>query len=237
MTQLIDTAFIVAAGKGTRMAPLTDHTPKPLVPLAGRPILDYMLDHLRGTDVRKLTVNTHHLREKMRDYLSGISDFAITESYEPTLLETGGGLQKALPTLGNKPIFMINGDAFWTDGPSGPILQQMTQQFDAATMDILLLLIPVTHMKLTEGIGDYDIAADDHALRRPDKTGAHMFTGIRILNPTIMAHAPAGKYSFLQQMDEAESKGRLFARIFDGDWHHISTPQDAAAIDIHMRGK
>jgi MurNAc alpha-1-phosphate uridylyltransferase len=235
MTDIIDTAFIVAAGKGTRMAPLTDHTPKPLVPLAGRPILDYMLDHLRGTDVRKLTMNTHHLAEKMRDYLANIQDFEVIESYEAELLETGGGLQKAIPTLGHKPIFMINGDAFWTDGPSGNVLQQMVQQFDAAKMDILLLLIPVANMKLTQGVGDYDIAADGQALRRADKSGQYMFTGIRILNPAIMADVPAGKYSFLQQMDAAEAKGLLHARIFDGEWHHISTQSDAAAITQYLQ--
>ena len=109
----IDNAFIVAAGKGTRMAPLTDTLPKPLVPIAGRPLIDYIFDHLQKTHVRHVTVNTHHLAQQLRDYLATRQDVTITESFEEELLETGGGLQKALPTLGPKPFFMINGDFSW----------------------------------------------------------------------------------------------------------------------------
>ena len=229
----IDTAFIVAAGKGTRMAPLTDHVPKPLVKLRGRPLLDYVFDHLLDTDVRKVTVNTHHFADQISDFLATRAEFDITESYEPDLLETGGGLQKALPSLVNNPIFMINGDAFWTDGPSGRALQKLAQKFDPSNMDMLLLLIPVTRMLLTEGVGDYDIQPGGRPVRNRTKQGTHMFTGIRIVNPSAF-NLPEGKYSFLQQMDEAEAKGRLYALEHDGDWHHISTPDDLARVDTSL---
>lgn len=232
----IDTAFIVAAGKGTRMAPLTDTIPKPLVPIAGRPTLDYIFEHLRETKVKRVTVNTHHHPQRIRDYLKTISNFEITESYEEDLLETGGGLKKALPTLGTNPIFMINGDAFWTNGPTGPILPQLEAKFDADKMDILLLLIPITRMILTEGVGDYDVSPNGKIIRNRTKQGTHMFTGIRILNPEIMANVPEGKYSFLQQMDEAEAKGRLYGMIHDGEWHHISTPADLKKVDDSFVG-
>ena len=111
----IKTAFLVCAGMGTRMKPLTDHCPKPLLPLKGRPILDYIFDHLRKTNIDKVTVNSHYLASQIAAYLETIKDFAMTESFEPVLLETGGGLVKALDTLGKEPFLMINGDAFWID--------------------------------------------------------------------------------------------------------------------------
>lgn len=228
---LIDTAFVVAAGKGTRMAPLTDTIPKPLVTIAGRPLLDYIFEHLAKTDVTKIVVNTHHHADLMRSYIKARTDFSITESYEPDLLETGGGIKKALPFLGAKPIFMINGDAFWTDGPSGSILQQLAQQFDPVTMDILLLLIPVERMLLTEGVGDYDMSTTGQLFRNRAKKGTHMFTGIRALNPSIMNNTPEGKFSFLEQMDAAQAAGRLYGLQHDGEWHHISTPTDVDTLN------
>lgn len=231
---MIDTAFVLAAGKGTRMAPLTDHTPKPLVLLDGRPLLDYVFDHLRASRVQHVVVNSHHHPEKIAAYLDGLTGFDVVRSHEDLLLETGGGLQKAAPLLGTKPFFMINGDAFWVDGPSGSALSRLETAFDERRMDILLLLIPVSRMVLTEGVGDYDVAEDGQAVRSKTKTGTHMFTGIRIVHPRILADMPEGKYSFLQQMDAAEAAGRLYALEHDGEWHHISTPVDVERVGDHL---
>lgn len=230
----INTAFLVCAGLGTRMKPLTETTPKPLVPLNGKPLLAYVFDHLRKTDVKNVTVNTHHLPDKMRDFLRSISDFSITESYEPVLLETGGGLVKALPTLGEKPFFMINGDAFWNDGTANT-LQQLEQQFDAGKMDILLSLIPVSRMTLTGGVGDYDILPDGQLRRNKEKKGTHMFTGIRVLTPAIINGGTEEKFSFLKNMDEAEANGRLYGFEMMGDWHHISTPDDLKRVENFLK--
>ncbi|MEK7801498.1 MAG: nucleotidyltransferase family protein [Pseudomonadota bacterium] len=232
---LIDTAFLVAAGKGTRMAPLTDSIPKPFVKIGDKAILDYIFEHLVKTDVKNIVVNTHHHADLMRSYITSRAGFSITESYEPDLLETGGGLKKALPLLGVNPIFMINGDAFWTDGPSGSILQQLAQHFNPVTMDILLLLIPVQNMVLTEGVGDYDMLANRLLSRNHAKQGTHMFTGIRILSPSIMENIPEGKFSFLQQMDTAQNAGRLYGLVHDGEWHHISTPVDVNTINAQQQ--
>jgi len=230
----IDTAFLVCAGLGTRMKPLTDSCPKPLLLLNGRPVLDYVFDYLRQTNVRKVTINSHYLPDHISQYSKSISDFAMTESYEPVLLETGGGLMNALDSLGSKPFFMINGDAFWIDDKEYNTLSQMEQEFDVLEMDILLCLIPVIDMKLTEGVGDYDIKPDGRLSRRHDKKGTHMFTGIRILNPNILESYQVKKFSFLKIMDDAEEKSRLYGFVMNGDWHHISAPDDLKKVENYI---
>ena len=231
----IETAFLVCAGMGSRMKPLTDHCPKPLVKMNGHPILDYIFNHLRRTDVNKVTVNSHYLPEQVTTYLQTISDFALTESYEPILLETGGGLVKARDSLGDKPFLMINGDAYWTDDEGHNTLQELDEQFDETEMDILLCVTPVTCMTLTEGVGDYDLLPDGRLRRNHDKHGTHMFTGIRILRPQIMDAYTEEKFSFLKNMDEAEQKGRLYGYVMSGDWHHISTPDDLTRVENHLK--
>lgn len=231
----IETAFLVCAGMGTRMKPLTDTCPKPLLPLNGKPLLGYIFDQLRRTEVNKVTVNSHYLPEQITAYLHQIQDFALTESFEPILLETGGGLVKALDSLGEKPFLMINGDAFWVDDTGHNTLQELEEQFDDTEMDILLCITPVTRMKLTEGVGDYDVLPDGRLRRNLEKRGTHMFTGIRILNPAIMAGYPEDKFSFLKNMDEAEKKGRLYGYVMNGDWHHISTPEDLIRVENHLK--
>lgn len=233
----IETAFLVCAGMGTRMKPLTDTCPKPLVSLNGKPLLDYIFAQLRRTEVNKVTVNSHYLPEQITTYLKTIEDFALTESFEPVLLETGGGLVNALDTLGNKPFLMINGDAFWVDDEGHNTLQELEEQFDETEMDILLCLTPVSRMKLTEGVGDYDVLPDGRLRRNLDKKGTHMFTGIRILQPHIMDGYAAEKFSFLKNMDEAEKNGRLYGYVMNGDWHHISTPDDLTTVENHIKDR
>lgn len=235
MTHKIDTAFLVCAGLGTRMLPLTETTPKPLVQLNGKPLLAYIFDHLRKTGVKNVTVNTHHLPDRMRDFLRSITDFKVRESYEPVLLETGGGLVKALPTLSDTPFFMINGDAFWTDGAEENTLTALEAAFTPEKMDLLLCLIPVSRMHLTEGVGDYDILPDGQIRRNKDRKGTHMFTGTRIVNPAIMKGYTEEKFSFLKNMDETENKGRLYGFEMQGDWHHISTPADLERVADYRR--
>lgn len=231
----IDTAFLVCAGLGTRMKPLTDTCPKPLLPLNGKPLLDYIFDHLRKTNVMKVTINAHHLPEQLHNYIQTIPDFALTESYEETLLETGGGLVRALSSLGDKPFFMINGDAFWVDDAGHNTLQGMEEYFDADKMDILLCVTPLTHMKLTEGVGDYDVLPDGQLRRNIKKQGTHMFTGIRILNPAIMQGYTETKFSFLDNMDKAEKEHKLYGFEMAGDWHHISTPDDLKNVQKALK--
>lgn len=226
-----ESAFILAAGLGTRLKPYTDTMPKPMVPVNGQPIIGHILDSLVRAGVKTATVNLHHKAEILRDYLKTRTDIVIKESYEETLLETGGGTKKALPMIGGKPFYMINGDAFCLDGPSGPALLSLAKNFDEETMDILLLLEPVERMILTQGVGDYDVSADKRPIRRKDRQGKYMFAGIRICHPRIFENLPEGAYPFLPLMDKAELEGRLFAHIHDGDWHHISTPEDLNRVN------
>jgi len=231
----INTAFVLAAGLGTRLKPYTDTMPKPMVPVAGTPLIGHIFERLKETGVSSVVVNTHHKFDILRDYLMSRDDIAIMESYEPTLLDTGGGAKQALKMMKNSPFYMINGDAFWTDGPTGKALAVLAENFDEDKMDILLLLQPVTNMVLTKGVGDYDISDDNRPVRNRDKNGAYMFAGIRICHPRIFELSPEGAFPFLSLMDKAEKDGRLFARIHDGDWHHISTPEDLSRVNEALK--
>ncbi len=231
-----DHAFVLAAGLGTRLRPHTDTLPKPLVPVNGKPLLGYIFDHLKTAGVHKVTVNLHHKAEKLREYIKTRPDMIITESYESELLDTGGGAKKALPSLGPNPFFMINGDAFWLDGENELALNRLKQSFNPKTTDILLLLQPVSTMQLTEGVGDYNMREDGNISRSLDKTGTHMFTGIRLCDPATFRNIAEDKFSFMALMDKSQSEGRLRGIVHDGAWHHISTPQDLAAVDAAMRG-
>lgn len=224
-------AFVLAAGYGTRMKPLTDTVPKPLVELQGKPLLGYVLDHLKTAGLSRVVVNSHHHAEVLHKFLLSRSDLVLVPSYEEILLETGGGVKRALPLLGENPFYMINGDAFWTDGPSGNALLTLAKAFDPKKMDVLLLLIPLERMVLTEGVGDYDLLPDSRLHRSLNKSGKFMFTGIRICHPRALLDTPEGSFSFLQVMDRAEQEGRLFGLVHDGTWHHISTPQDLQRVE------
>lgn len=224
-------AFILAAGYGTRMKPLTDTLPKPLVTLRGRALLDYVFDHLKAAGLSRGVVNLHHHADVLQNFLLSRSDLVLVPSYEEVLLETGGGVKKALPLLGEDPFYMINGDAFWTDGPSEKTLLALAKAFDSKQMDILLLVIPLERMVLTEGVGDYDLLPDGRLRRSLDKTGKFMFTGLRICHPRALRDTPEGPFSFLQVMDRAEREGRLFGLVHDGIWHHISTPEDLRRVE------
>ncbi len=225
-----ETAFILAAGLGTRLKPYTDTMPKPMVPVNGEPIIGHILDQVIEAGCNSVTINLHHKADVLRNYLATRSDIEIHQSHEEQLLDTGGGAKQALASLGDNPFYMINGDAFCLDGPSGPSLLSLAKEFDDDKMDILLLLQPVERMILTQGVGDYDIA-DNKPVRNKDRRGKYMFAGIRICHPRIFAAAPDGAFPFITLMDKAENEGRLFAHIHDGDWHHISTPEDLERVN------
>ncbi len=244
----IETGFILAAGRGSRMRPLVDDCPKPLVRLHDRPILDYILDALKLHGVREVVINAHYMAEQIVEYgRTHQSEFDSLEiSVENELLETGGGLKKAAHLLEGKPFFMINGDAFWREDTAqeGKCLRDLESQFDAEKMDILLNLIDVEKMRLTQGVGDYDFfpeaSQSPESLETPgakpvrrniSKQGGYMFTGIRIVHPRILQTMKEGAYSFLEQMDRAEAKTKLYGIPMRGLWHHISTPEDVEAIN------
>ena len=225
-----DTAFILAAGLGTRLRPYTDHCPKPMVPMAGRPIIDHVIDRLAAAGVTKLIVNLHYMADRLEAHLRQRTDMEIRLSHEPQLLDTGGGIRNALPD-GDAPFFIVSGDSVWTDGPDKPALDRLAQGWSGDPHALHLLLQPVDRMVLTPGKGDYDLDADGMAHRSAAKTGAYMWTSVRLCTPALFDGSPDGAFSFLTLMDRAESQGRLHGLIHDGEWFHITTTDDLDRVN------
>lgn len=238
MTVIPKKAFILAAGKGTRLRPVTDTLPKPMVRVGGRAIIDRTLDMLAAIGVESAIVNLHHHGEILREHLQKRRSPEIVFSAETELLETGGGVKKALPLLGHEPFFLINGDALWTDGAGeDTALERLAGLYDPPEMDMLLLMHDINRMVFGKRSGDYDLVHGGRAVRRPGKQGAYMFTGIRIVHPRALENSPEGPFSFLQVMDRSEGKGRLYGLPHTGQWYHISAPDDLERADRLFAGE
>jgi MurNAc alpha-1-phosphate uridylyltransferase len=209
----IEQAFILAAGYAKRMRPLTDHLPKPLVLLGGRPILSHIIDELVDVGVQRIVINGHHCVEKLHDYMPVIRkqypsiDFIL--SVEDEILETGGGTVMALNHLdNNKPFYMINGDAYWVSSHDENTLTALQDQWNTSDTDMVLLLQSTDKMAFGKRVGDYDIDAKGKAVRSMNQAGTHMFMGLRILHPRIMKGYKPTSFSFLKIMDETENNGK-----------------------------
>jgi MurNAc alpha-1-phosphate uridylyltransferase len=226
---LIDTAMILAAGRGERMRPLTDSTPKPLIPVAGRSMLDRSMDRLAAHGVRTVVVNVHHLGEQIARHLDGRARIV----HENRLLETGGSVKNALPLLGDGPWFILNGDGLWSDGPS-PMLSRMEVVWDPARMDALLLLHPLDRAigREAKDRGDYFVETDGRARHRGSAPGApYMFASVSVCDRRLLQDSPDGAFSLLKLWTRAEASGRLFGLVHDGDWFHVGTPQALAEAE------
>ncbi|MEG3620071.1 nucleotidyltransferase family protein [Magnetovibrio sp. PR-2] len=222
-----DHAMILAAGLGTRMRPLTDTRPKPMVEVAGRTLLDWALARVQDAGVTKAVVNTHYFADQIKDHLKDCTTPAITLSYEDPLLETGGGIEQALPHLGDQPFFVGNSDGLWLDGDTNALTRLATAWNDGA-MDGLLLLHDPARALGYDGDGDFVLDANGGLTRKkdaPPHTPAFVFTGVQLLHPRLFAHAPGGIYSLNLLYNEALAKGRLYGLVHDGEWFHVGTPQ------------
>jgi MurNAc alpha-1-phosphate uridylyltransferase len=220
--------MILAAGKGLRMRPLTERIPKPLVEVGGRCMLDRVIDHLDAVGVPHRVVNAHWLAEQIHRHLAGRGDTLVSDESE-SLLETGGGMVKALPLLGDGPFYACNADIIWQDGPV-PALRRLAEAWDDAAMDALLLLQPTANAFGYQGAGDYFREDSGRARRRRgDDVSPLLFAGVQILHPRLFAAAPEGAFSTNLLWDRAEQAGRLFALIHDGAWYHVDNP---AAIPL-----
>lgn len=218
-------AMILAAGLGTRLRPITDVTPKPLVKVAGRALIDYCFDLLAAAGIRRVVVNKHHLAAQISDYLAGVAGFDIAISDETaSLLETGGGVRKALPLLGDAPFFVLNSDVIVRDRAASS-LRQMYERWDSAEMDALLLLHPVKTAVGYAGAGDFHIDPKGRLTRRIKGEGApYLFTGVQLLNPALFDDTPDGPFSLNLLYDRALAGGRLYGLLHEGDWLHVGTP-------------
>ena len=226
------TAMILAAGLGTRLRPLTATRPKPLVEVAGKPIIDYGLDKLRAAGVSNAVVNLHYLGDQLQAHLQSRKDFTFQFSHEPDgPLETGGGTQRALPMLGSAPFFLINGDSFWIDGAE-PNFSRMSQLWDGSKMDILLLLAATVDAVGYKGLGDFDMDADGRLRRRAEgRATGFVYAGAAIFDPAIFASQTEANYSLNKLFDLAIERDRLYGLRLDGIWLHISTPPDVGSAE------
>lgn len=229
MSTRIDTAMLLAAGFGKRMRPLTDTVPKPLVPLAGRPLIDWARDRMEKAGINRFVVNTHYLADRLDAHFA--DDPAVTLSREPDILETGGGVAKALPLLGEKPFVVANADAVWLDGPT-PSVQRLIDAWDGRKMDALLLFQPTVAANDYGGAGDYFLDPNGLASRRREgEVAPYLFAGVQILSPKLFEGAPDGAFSLNTLYDKAEEKGRLRAIVHDGEWYHVGTPRALSEVE------
>lgn len=229
--------MVMAAGLGTRMRPLTEATAKPLLPVAGRSLLDRALDHLADAGVETVVVNTHWQPERVRAALAARTRPAIVESREETLLETGGGVVRALPHLGPDPFYVVNGDAFWLDGAT-PALARLAAAFDPEATDAVLLVHRAAQLPAYTGRGDF--AVDPLGLlRRPREREIvpYLYAGVQLAAPALFAGAPDGPFSTNLLWDRAIAAGRLRAVVHDGIWLHLSTPEDLTEAEEVLRGR
>lgn len=224
-------AMVLAAGLGKRMRPLTDTVPKPLVPVAGRTLLDRVLDRFEAAGVPRVVINLHYFPEVMEAHLKTRRRPPIELSPEPDLLETGGGVKNALPRLGPAPFYVANADVLWLDGRT-PALTRLARAWNDETMDALLLLQPAVTATGYEGAGDY-FADPVGRLRRRKRheLAPFIFAGVQILHPRLFANAPDGAFSLNRLYDQAEAAGRLWGVRHDGLWFHVGTPQGLAETE------
>jgi MurNAc alpha-1-phosphate uridylyltransferase len=224
--------MVLAAGFGTRMRPLTDRMPKPLVPVAGRPLLDHVLDKLAEAGVADAVVNVHYLPDQIIDHTATRAKPRITISDErDAVLGTGGGVVKALPHLGDAPFFHLNADTLWIDGAQ-PNLTRLADAFDPARMDILLLMAPTADSIGYSGSGDYAMLPDGTLRRRKEREVVpFVYAGVAILSPAIFAGAPSGEFALTKLVDRAGEQGRLVGLRLDGLWMHVGTPDAVQAAE------
>ena len=234
-----DTAMVMAAGLGKRMLPLTATTPKPLIEVGGRKLIDYMIDHLAEAGIEKAVVNVHYLPEQVEAYLGGREHPAIAISDErEVLLETGGGMVKAWRSgLLPDPFYCVNSDNIWIDGPRNTLLD-LSDAWDPARMDALLLVVPKERAHQHRGKGDFHVEPDGRLRRRgPDEESApYIFIGAQIAAHRLLRDAPDGPFSTNVLWDRAIAEGRLFGVIHAGEWFDLGTPEAIAPAEARLAG-
>jgi MurNAc alpha-1-phosphate uridylyltransferase len=228
--------MVLAAGLGERMRPITDTMPKPLVKVGGQAMLDFVLDRLAAAGVERAVVNVHYLADQIERHLAGRTRPQIAISDERAkLLDTGGGVVKALGELGREPFFHVNSDTIWIDGVR-PNLTRLAETFDPETMDALLLLAPVADSIGYSGRGDFTMAADGRLRRRAEQQVApFVYAGAAVLAPALFADAPEGAFSLTKLFDRAAEARRLYGLRLEGTWMHVGTPDAIALAEAAIR--
>ncbi len=232
-----DTAMVMAAGLGTRMLPLTAGTPKPLIEVGGKKLIDYMIEHLADAGIEKAVVNVHYLPDQVEAYLSTRQHPSVTFSDErDLLLETGGGMVKAWRSgLLPDPFYCLNSDNIWIDGPRNTLLD-LSDAWDAERMDALLLLVPRERAFEHRGKGDFHLEADGRLRRRArdEDSAPYIFIGAQIASHRLLRDAPEGPFSTNVLWDRALAEGRLYGVVHAGEWFDLGTPEAIAPAEARL---
>jgi MurNAc alpha-1-phosphate uridylyltransferase len=225
-------AMVLAAGLGLRMRPLTDTLPKPLIKVAGKPLIDYTLDRFAAAGVKCAIVNVHYRADQMEAHLAARKRPEILISDERALLlETGGGLKKARALLGAAPVYCTNTDAILIDGAGPEACAALAAAWRDGAMDALLLLVPMSFASGYDGVGDFDLDADGRIVWRKGERAPYVFTGLQIIRPSLLDGAPDGPFSLRLLWDKALAKGRLRAIVHQGPWMHVGDQQGLALAE------
>ncbi len=233
MTVHVDTAMIMAAGNGTRMLPLTADRPKPLIEVAGTSLLDHVLDHLRDAGVGKVVINAHYRAAQVEAHMAAnAGDFEVTISDErDLLLDTGGGLVRALPLIADDPFLCVNADNWWTDEGDNAFVRLM-RAWDAAAMDVLMLLVPYAAANNTQGQGDFDMDVSGRISRRQQGAqGAFVWTGIQLFSKNLIVDPPSDVFSTNIFWDRAIARERCFGIEHKGLWFDVGYPAAITATE------
>ncbi|SON53572.1 Bifunctional protein GlmU [Hartmannibacter diazotrophicus] len=219
-------AMVLAAGRGKRMRPLSATTPKPLIEVMGKALVDHVLDRLVEAGVETAVVNVHYLADLVEVHVSKRQAPEIVVSDErKRLLDTGGGVVKALPHLGSEPFFHLNSDSIWIEGIQ-PNLMLLAEHFDADRMDMLLLLAPTVSSVGYDGVGDFVMDKNGLLSRRPQRDVApFVYAGAAIIHPRVFAGETETAFSLNRLFDRAIDAGRLYGIRMEGIWLHVGTPR------------
>lgn len=231
-TTPIRRAMVLAAGLGQRMRPITDTLPKPLVAIGGKTMLDHALDRLAEAGVTEAVVNVHHLAGQIEAHVASRASPRVTISDERTqLLETGGGVKKALPLFGDAPFFHVNSDSLWSETGRSNIAA-LAEAWDTSAMDMLLLLARREDSIGFDGAGDF-IRGDDGLLARRGSAASapYVYAGVAIMKPALFTETPEGPFSLNLLFDRAIAAGRLHGLVLEGQWLHVGTPEAIAPAE------
>jgi N-acetyl-alpha-D-muramate 1-phosphate uridylyltransferase len=232
------TAMVMAAGLGKRMRPLTATRPKPLVEVAGAPLIDHVLRRLKDAGVTRAVVNSHYLPDVLEAHLQRHNhglDIAISDE-RAKLLETGGGLIKALPMIDSDPFVQVNSDNYWVDGPVDAI-RLLAERWDGDRMDALLLMIPQARANCHRGRGDFHMDAAGRLSRRKlGRIAPFVWTGIQLLAKRLIVDPPAEAFSTNVFWDRAIATGRAFGVVHQGMWFDVGSPPAIARTEAILSG-
>ena len=225
------TAMVLAAGLGKRMRPLTATRPKPMVEVAGKPLIDHVMDRLRAAGIERAVVNVHYLPDALEAHLKAQTGIEIAVSDErDLLLETGGGMVKALPLIEDERFLVANSDNLWVDGPIDAI-RLLASRWDDAIMDALLLVVPLARANNHRGPGDFHLDPTGKLSRRKAKVAPFVFTGVQIVSRRLLRDPPAGPFSTNVLWNRAIAEGRCYGMVHQGLWFDVGTPPAIPATE------